>query len=107
FVFHLQDFSELYEAHVGKTTPIKSKNKQQVVHFNFVNSNKVTQIEKTGETEAYYNYFIGNDRTKWASGVKGYSEAKLYNLYDGIDLKLIENELHLKYEFYVRPQVDP
>lgn len=107
FVFHLQDFSETHEAHVGKKTTPLSKNRQHVVHFNFQNSNEVTTIEKQGKTDTYYNYFIGNDRAKWASDVRGYSEALLGNLYDGIDLKLIEQELNLKYEFHVQPYVDP
>lgn len=107
FVFHLQDFGETNEAHVGKVASPKSENKQQVVHFNFQHSNEITTIEKSGKTDMYYNYFIGNDQRKWASDVRGYSEAVLQNLYDGIDLKLIEDELNLKYEFHVHPSTDP
>lgn len=107
FVFHLQDFSETNEAHVGKVVSPRSENKQHVVHFNFQHSNEITAIEKSGKTDMYYNYFIGNDQRKWASDVRGYSEAVLQNLYDGIDLKLIEDELNLKYEFHVHPATDP
>jgi gliding motility-associated-like protein len=107
FVFHLQDFSEMHEAHMGAVSIPKKENKQSVVHFNFRNSNKVDDIRKVGQTKAYYNYFIGNDESNWASDVRGYSEAILGNLYDGVDLKLIEQELHLKYEFHIYPNVDP
>lgn len=107
FVFHLQDFSETHEAHLGQTSVPAKENKQSVVHFNFRNSNQVTDIHKEGKTDHYYNYFIGNEPDKWASDVRGYSEAVLRNLYDGIDLKLIEQELHIKYEFHVYPNVNP
>lgn len=107
FVFHFQDYSATKNAHIGKSFVANNENKQQVVHFNFLNSNLVTSINKEGKTAAYYNYFIGNNPSKWASDVRGYSEATLGNLYDGIDLKLIESEQQLKYEFHVRPQVDP
>lgn len=105
FVFHVQDFGETYAAHMGKNVAPMTKNKQQVVHFNFRNSNEITQVIKTGKSDAYYNYFIGNDAAKWAKDVHSYSEATLKNLYNGIDLKLIEKELELKYEFHVAPKV--
>lgn len=107
FVFHMQDYSETIEAHLGGKDAPNKENKQQVVHFNFVNSNEVSIKEKSEATKAYYNYFIGNDSKRWASDVRGYSEALLGNLYDGIDLKLIEHELNLKYEFHVYPNSDP
>lgn len=107
FVFHLQDFSETHEAHLGQTSVPTKENKQAVVHFNFRNSNRVTDIHKEGKTAHYYNYFIGNEPDKWTSDVRGYSEAVLRNLYDGIDLKLIEQELNLKYEFHIHPNTDP
>lgn len=108
FVFHLQDFSALKELHGRpKDTNIEASIKETVVHLNFIGSNKVNNIEKTHETEAYYNYFIGNDRSKWASKVRGYGESVLHEFYNGIDLKLIEEQDQLKYEFHVQPMADP
>ena len=78
-----------------------------LVHLNFPTANKVSQIEKTNKTNAYYNFFIGNDPSKWASDVYGYSEAILKEFYNGIDLKLIEQKEELKYEFHVQPGADP
>ena len=66
----------------------------------------MTQIEKSHKSKSYYNYFIG-DQNKWASNVHGYGEATLKEFYSGIDLKLIEKQEQLKYEFHVRPKMDP
>lgn len=107
-VFHLQDFSGTHEAHANFTKIDGPKeNRQTIVHLNFIGSNEVNSIEKFGETPNYYNYFLGNDKSKWASEVRGYSEAIMHGLYDGIDLKLIEELEQLKYEFHVQPGVDP
>ncbi len=108
FVFHLQDFSNLHKNHVEPATEKTDTTlPQAVVHLNFIGSNPVTQIEKYNPTKSYYNYFIGNDKSKWASEVHGYSEAIMKEFYTGIDLKLIEDREQLKYEFHVQPNMDP
>lgn len=107
-LFHLQDFSQLQAYHAN---PKDGKNvtnfPQTVLHLNFPGSNKVTEIEKSHATSAYYNYFIGNDKEHWASDVHGYGEAVLKDFYTNIDLKLIEEREELKYEFHVHPEADP
>lgn len=107
-VFHLLDFSELQRVH-GKPTdkPGDAEVKQALVHLNFIGSNEVAQIEKLHPAKAYYNFFIGNDRTKWASNVQSFGEAVLKEFYNGIDLKIIEDQEQLKYEFHVQPKIDP
>ena len=107
FVFHFQDFSGLHAAH-GNTNLSKEelenlKNRQTVVHLNFKNANNFRVTEKLNPSSNYYNYFIGNDPTKWASEVRGYNEAYIKNIYRGVDLKLIEDNSKLKYEFHVSP----
>ena len=108
FVFHLQDFSNLHKNHAQPTNENSDTTlPQAVVHLNFNGSNEVTQIEKINPTKSYYNYFMGNDKTKWTSNVHGFSEAILKEFYNGIDLKLIEEKEQLKYEFHVQPNIDP
>lgn len=107
FVFHIKDFSALREAHGNFEYAGDGKLKQTVVHLNFLGSNEVTEIEKITPTKQYYNYFLGNDASKWTSDVHGYSEAMLHEFYDGIDLKLIEQKMQLKYEFHVKPNSSP
>ena len=107
-MFHLQDFSKLQENHANPKDGVDvSEYNQTVLHVNFLGSNTVKSIKKSEPTNAYYNYFIGNDKSKWASNVRGYGEAILEEFYDGIDLKLIEQHEQLKYEFHVKPGIDP
>ncbi|GAB5418399.1 MAG: hypothetical protein Crog4KO_14970 [Crocinitomicaceae bacterium] len=109
-VFHLQDLSAMQDNHgnlSGKRKLKEPELKQTVVHLNFKGANDVSEIEKFEPTAAYQNYFIGKDPSKWASNVHGYGEAIMKDLYSGIDLKLIEDETNLKYEFHVFPGHDP
>lgn len=108
FVFHLQDFSALKELHGNpKDGNIEAAIKQTVVHLNFKGANEVAQIEKIHPTKNYYNYFLGNDKSRWKSEVRGYGEAIMKEFYTGIDLKLIEEQEQLKYEFHVQANTDP
>lgn len=100
-LFHLLDFSAFQKNHTNFSSSTTSY-KQDAIHLNFVGSNEVKNIEKQKAYGHYYNYFIGNDKSKWQGDVKAYSEATLFNLYDGIDLKLIEENGSLKYEFHVK-----
>jgi gliding motility-associated-like protein len=107
-LFHLQDYSRLYELHQKpKDAEATIYGKQTLVHLNFPSSNEVTKIEKQNRTKTYFNYFIGNDSSKWANNVYGYSEVIMKEFYFGIDLKLITQHEGFKYEFHVKPKTDP
>jgi gliding motility-associated-like protein len=107
FVFHLQDYSKMKEIHGNPLSNAVAEIKQTVVHVNFKGSNHVTQIEKNQPTNSYYNFFIGNDQSKWKSDIHGFGEAILKEFYNGIDLKIIEEQEQLKYEFHVQAKADP
>lgn len=107
-MFHLQDYSAFRAAHANPRFEGESNfYKQHVVHLNFKGAQEVREIIKEKPTESYYNFFHGNDKSKWQGGVHGYSEATLKELYKGINLKLIEENEELKYEFHVSPNTDP
>ncbi len=108
FLFHMQDFSQVEKYHHEASTRSDSpETRQRLIELLFHGANDVTSIQTFNKSESYYNYFIGSDQSKWASDVHGYGEAILEDLYHGIDLKLIEQEAQLKYEFHVKPNVDP
>lgn len=107
-LFHLNDYSRLFELHQKpKDAEETIYGKQTLVHLNFPSSNEIIKIEKQNKTKTYYNYFIGNDSTKWANNVFGYSEVTMKDFYSGIDLKLISQHDGFKYEFHLQPNTDP
>lgn len=106
-LFHLQDYSELEKAHTEPGSTKSTDYKQDLIILNFKNSTETKTIDKQFESYESFNFFKGNDESKWASGVKGYQEFEQENLYPGINLRFIENENELKYEFHVASEADP
>ncbi len=108
-LFHLQDFSNYQASHANFKNSIPNSNgyRQAVIHANFVGSNKVKEVEKVSPSKHYYNYFLGKNQVKWASNVHSFHKANLKDLYNGIDLHIIQTAEELKYEFHVEPNADP
>lgn len=57
--------------------------------------------------EHYYNYFLGNDKSKWTSHVGVYEAVKYSNLYDGIDVRTYNRGANFKYDFIVKTGANP
>lgn len=108
-MFHLQDYSDYRSAHAAMNLPAPDELtfRQTLVHLNFKGANEIEDIQKTEKAPHYYNFFIGADESKWASNVGAYGEFVLKELYDGIDIRFIEKEEELKYEFIVAPKTNP
>ncbi|MCC6906969.1 MAG: SBBP repeat-containing protein [Phycisphaerales bacterium] len=82
----------------------------------FPGSNEVQPVAAQPQG-AKFNYFVGDDESKWASNVPSFGEVVYRNLYDGVDLHITgagargfasESDADgvLKYEFHVAPGAD-
>lgn len=78
-----------------------------VIRMDFVGANTNPQYSGIDKKEAYYNYFTGNDQSKWASFISLYSEAEVDGIYDGIGLRYYFDKGSLRYDFRVDPGADP
>lgn len=70
-----------------------------------MNSNFLAMPE--GRKEGVYNYYLGNDESKWASNVHLFSSFKLQNIYNGIDMVYYYNDNEVRYDFVVTPNSNP
>jgi hypothetical protein len=52
------------------------------------------------------NYFVGNDRARWQTGLPVFEEIVYRELWPGIDLVFRGSEGQMKYEFVIRPGAD-
>lgn len=113
FTYHLLDYDaikeyyghncEHHEGHDNHKVVLKG----HVIRMNFVNANTATITSNPEERKShYYNYFIGNDPSKWASDVAAYSAVEYNNVYHNIDCRLYENQGGLKYDFIVKAGAD-
>lgn len=69
------------------------------IKFLNAHTEKISAAEPTSD---YVNYFIGNDKNKWASNVKKYKEVTYKDIYNNIGLKFYLKEGYLKYDFVVQ-----
>lgn len=54
-------------------------------------------------SKEYYNFFLGNDTSQWASRAYAFAEVVYPDLYLGIDLRISSVNQNLKYDFIVKP----
>ncbi len=75
------------------------------VSFKGSNINPTLQPEKI--QPSYNNYFIGNDKSKWAGDCKIYTAITYKNIYPNIDVRYYSTADKLKYDFIVHPGGNP
>ena len=73
----------------------------------FENASSSAIVTSEDVLPGHYNYMIGNDRNKWAAGVKSYRLVKYDEIYPGIDLEIYAAFKNMKYDFIVAPGSDP
>jgi gliding motility-associated-like protein len=106
-LFHIQDYDAVQEQHFNKSSGDSLFYRQEIINLHFEGANKVSDVTKEKATPFYYNYFLGNDQKSWANEVRGYAEFTLHGLYNGIDVRFIEQEKQIKYEFAVEAGANP
>ena len=86
--FYKPDFDKTFHCHAFRVS--------------FKNANAACAIQGKDVTQEYFNYFIGNNSTKWASRVRGFHEVLYSELYPGISLNVFSQEANMKYDFIVK-----
>lgn len=68
---------------------------------NFIGAN--TQVSASGvmQRSEYYNFFIGNNQSKWAGNVNAFNSVYYSDLYDGIDMMVYSQGEAFKYDLVV------
>ncbi len=67
---------------------------------------KAQFIAGENRREQYYNYFLGNDSAKWATGVPAFQQVNYEHLYPAIDMQVYSSGTALKYDLLVKPGGD-
>ncbi|NEN23666.1 T9SS type B sorting domain-containing protein [Cryomorpha ignava] len=109
FTFDLYDVettSAVFSAHSGNPNPMPppEKLKCHAYQMIFKNASGLPSGEKAFDTD--YNFYIGNDPTKWAGNLKAFEAVRYTEIYQGIDLKVYSNAV-LKYDFILKPGASP
>ena len=94
----------------GEETGLQAKvMKRERLVFNLVfeNAQKGVLIAGLGRQAASINSFMGNDKTKWHTGIPTYRGVVYKDVYRGIDLKVFGKGKDIEYEFIVNPGGNP
>ncbi len=83
------------------------KIKRHNYYLKFVNSNPNAKVIGSDVLFEYENYFIGNDRSKWASNINKYQNIEYQSIYTGINLQVYSKSGHIKWDFIIEPNADP
>ncbi len=85
---------------------IGSKVRSHAYTVNFVNA-QTPQIIADKAIPTINNYFIGNDKSKWATDCRIYKGVTYKNVYPGIDVRYYSDAgSNLKYDFIIHPGAD-
>ncbi len=103
--YHFYDKDTYRSIHANPKAEVKPI-KTHWFHVNFLNSNAEVSFTSSNPTPDYNNYYLGKDKSKWASGVKNYKEVNYNSIWNGIKLQMIGGDNSLKYNFYVAPGAD-
>ena len=74
---------------------------------NLVGSNQRSAVSALDPQPGYSNYLIGNDHSRWRTGIPHFSRVRYSDVYPGIDLIYYGNQRHLEYDFVISPKGNP
>jgi len=80
--------------------------RQKEVALRFVNANPSAAIAGEGQTSGESNYLIGNDASRWITGVEQYQRVRYRELYPGVDAVFYGAGSQLEYDLVLRPGAD-
>jgi beta-propeller repeat-containing protein len=80
---------------------------RSVLRMKLIGAAHPREIGGIDELPGSSNYFIGDDSTRWRTGIKCYSKVRYRLVYPGIDLIFHSEQRKLEYDFRVAPGANP
>lgn len=103
FVMYASPLHEETETHDHHHFEAPSWGNVHVLNF----QSRAERVEGEAKYADFYNYYLGNDPTKWAENVPIFERLRYKNVYKGIDAVFEVLDGRLKYSFEVEAGADP
>ena len=107
FTYNFYEKEKLAKNHMrsadSKPTKEELEIRSHAFRVNIKNAITPQSVTPQKRSSNYFNFFIGNDRSKWASHAYDYEVVYYKNIYAGIDLEIFGKENSMKYNFIVHP----
>ncbi|MGA7796566.1 MAG: choice-of-anchor D domain-containing protein, partial [Candidatus Acidiferrales bacterium] len=89
------------------THPSNQRNQESVLWLSMVGANPSAQILGSDLLPGKINYYVGNDPSKWRTGVRQFGRVNYRGIYPGVDLTYYGNQQQLESDFVVAPGSNP
>ncbi len=107
-VFSLRSHSAAGESKVGSAPRSRTaKDSTAVVRMHLVGNNSLAKVSASNQLPGTTNYFVGNDRSKWQSGIARYARVSYQDVYPGVNLAFYGAQRQLEFDFVVAPGANP
>ncbi|HEX9945866.1 MAG TPA: hypothetical protein VGG03_27990, partial [Thermoanaerobaculia bacterium] len=80
---------------------------ERTLRLRWVGTDPAPHVSGEEELPGRSHYLLGNDRSKWRTGVPSYGRVRYQGVYPGIDLVFYGNQGQLEYDFVLAPGADP
>jgi gliding motility-associated-like protein len=77
------------------------------IKLQFMGAQEASQVLTAVKNPTLFNYFRGNNPSRWVNGAAAYERITLRNVYPGIDFELYSFQYKIKYNFIVHPGAHP
>ncbi len=112
FTFVFEDVEKVHKLLSYKFDSLQKAKVENLVGYHaykliYLNASPEVLTEAEGQSPEYYNYYLGNDQSRWSSGVHNYQKVKYSGLYPGIDMQMYQSDYHLKTDYFVHSGSNP
>ncbi len=111
-ILHNQEELEKLSGHshsnekIKESTPANDTLHSHAIKVKFIAALANAVARPGKKTDAYNNYFIGSDKSKWQSGCNIFEEVVYKNIYPNIDVRYYSHAGSIKYDFVLHAGAD-
>ena len=89
------------------SVPSTQASTNAVIRMRLSGANASARVSGASPLPGKSSYFIGNDPSKWRSGIPQFARVEYKSVYPGVDLVYYGNQGQLEYDFRVAPGAKP
>ena len=79
------------------------KTSRSVLRMKMAGANQNAEIKGEQSLQGKVNYLIGNDKSKWHTGIPTFREVQYRNVWPGVDMVWYGTQNKLEYDFVIKP----
>jgi hypothetical protein len=106
-VFTFNKITSETRAGKPKAETKRSSSKEGAVRMRLVGSDPTAEVTGDGLLPGKINYYRGNQRSKWQTGLSTYARVRYREVYPNIDVVYYGTRRQLEYDFVLSPGADP